>query len=578
MQRIGSLRRLIEVMVGERLSAERRSSLDHALASYYAQRRERTGFRDFYAYLEEIGGNDPESSSGRAIAHLLRPFATGSLRHLLSDEGDDLLAHEALVTVFDLHLLEPELRPAAAMVCTETVWAAAAQDPRPRLLVVDEVWSIMQHPEGAAFMVSDGETGQEASPWPCSSSPRTCRTCSQRGLVKNHHRPFSGRALLQKRRLQAVVAAGRRRRLDRGRSLRPAGGTATLAPVLSPGRRAVAGEGQPLSHPHRGHPRGDRGHRVASRSAAIESKKPNSHRGEATQYEYQRQEDAIRRRAQQAPSRPAGGDAAPGRGAHPAGRGEPAPVHRRPRTLLPGAGWGFAERRHPAGPLPGRPGGAQPGLRPLPPGPHPPGAARGRPPGCAGGRAGRDHRPEGADGPEYVPLRTFRDDDLLDPGSDPLLAVIGALSNLRHGERLVARLLLRSLGPDWSQAHQVRAHQAPLSRRTANPPTPTRPNPCRLDGVTMAVLGVGALAAVRGYLWVQDGEYLEGGAAGLGHGSVGAAHRRRLGLVALEAGPQPGLRPHADPGEGVPRRLPGRVAADRRHPRNRSGCPGSANC
>ena len=154
LQRIGSLRRLIEVMVGERLSAERRSSLDHALAGYYAESRERTGFRDFYAHLEAEGGGDPESSSGRAIAHLLRPFATGSLRHLLSDEGDDLLTHEALVTVFDLHLLEPELRPAAAMVCTETVWAAAAQDPRPRLLVVDEVWSIMQHPEGAAFMVS----------------------------------------------------------------------------------------------------------------------------------------------------------------------------------------------------------------------------------------------------------------------------------------------------------------------------------------------------------------------------------------------------------------------------------------
>ena len=154
LQRIGSLRRLIEVMVGERLSAERRSSLDHALAGYYAERRERTGFRDFYGFLEQQGESDPESSSGRVIAHLLRPFATGSLRHLLSDEGDDLLTHEALVTVFDLHLLEPELRPAAAMVCTETVWAAAAQDPRPRLLVVDEVWSIMQHPEGAAFMVS----------------------------------------------------------------------------------------------------------------------------------------------------------------------------------------------------------------------------------------------------------------------------------------------------------------------------------------------------------------------------------------------------------------------------------------
>ncbi len=148
LQRIGSLRRLIEVMVGERLSADRRASLDHALAGYYAKPRERTGFRDFYAFLQEDEAGDPN------LARLLRPFATGSLRHLLSDEGDDLLGSEALVTVFDLRLLEPELRPAAAMVCTETVWAAAAQDPKPRLLVVDEVWSIMQHPEGAAFLVS----------------------------------------------------------------------------------------------------------------------------------------------------------------------------------------------------------------------------------------------------------------------------------------------------------------------------------------------------------------------------------------------------------------------------------------
>ena len=156
LQRIGSLRRLIEVMVGESLGAERRASLDHALAGYYAQPRERTGFRDFYDYLQGDASSvdDPASSSGRVLARLLRPFATGSLRHLLSDEGDDLLSNEALVTVFDLRLLELELRPAAAMVCTETVWAAAAQDPKPRLLVVDEVWSIMQHPEGAAFMVS----------------------------------------------------------------------------------------------------------------------------------------------------------------------------------------------------------------------------------------------------------------------------------------------------------------------------------------------------------------------------------------------------------------------------------------
>ena len=61
------------------------------------------------------------------------------------------------------------------------------------------------------------------------------------------------------------------------------------------------------------------------------------------------------------------------------------------------------------------------------------------------------------DGPEYVPLRTFKDDDLLDPGSDPLIALMGSLCDLKDGERVVSRLLLRSLGPSWSQAHQQKA-------------------------------------------------------------------------------------------------------------------------
>ena len=111
-------------------------------------------------------------------------------------------------------------------------------------------------------------------------------------------------------------------------------------------------------------------------------------------------------------------------------------------------------------------------------------------------------------GPEYVPLRTFRDDDLLDPGSDPLLAVIGSLSALRPGERVLARLLLRSLGPDWSQAHQQKAFKNPGQQRP-DPSYTYQTKPLQLDGVTMAVLGVGALIALRGYLWVQDGEILK---------------------------------------------------------------------
>ena len=110
-----------------------------------------------------------------------------------------------------------------------------------------------------------------------------------------------------------------------------------------------------------------------------------------------------------------------------------------------------------------------------------------------------------ADGPEYVPLRTFRDDDLLDPGSDPLIALMGALSSLYEGERVVARLLLRSLGPDWSQHHLEKSHKRPGAEQP-EPSYTYQTKPLQMDGVTMAVLGIGALAALQGYLWVQDGE------------------------------------------------------------------------
>ena len=120
-----------------------------------------------------------------------------------------------------------------------------------------------------------------------------------------------------------------------------------------------------------------------------------------------------------------------------------------------------------------------------------------------------------ADGPEYVPLRTFRDDDLLDPGSDPLIALMGALSALEDDERVVARLLLRSLGPDWSQNHLEKAHRRP-GMEPREPAYTYQTKPLQMDGITMAVLGIGALAALKGYLWVQDGEIWKAALLGTG--------------------------------------------------------------
>ena len=177
-------------------------------------------------------------------------------------------------------------------------------------------------------------------------------------------------------------------------------------------------------------------------------------------------------------------------------------------------------------------------------------------------------------GPEYLPLRTFRDDDLLDPGSDPLLAVIGSLSALRPGERVLARLLLRSLGPDWSQAHQQKAFKNPGQQRPdplLHLPDQTPPvgrghhgRPGRGGAHRAAGLPVGA---GRG---ISQGVFA-------GRRFHPGAYRGGLGLVALEAGPQPGLRPPADQGEGGPHRLRRRATGNRRAARQRRGAAGEGN-
>ena len=138
-------------------------------------------------------------------------------------------------------------------------------------------------------------------------------------------------------------------------------------------------------------------------------------------------------------------------------------------------------RRDADGPLPRRRRGARPDIRPLPPGPHREGCTPARTTRCGSddGRAGLVNDASGPTVPSTSPCSTFRDDDLLDPGSDPLIALMGALTALNDGERVVARLMLRSLGPDWSQSPSRKGPQEARLWSRGSPPTPTRPSRCR---------------------------------------------------------------------------------------------------
>ena len=172
LQRIGSLRRLIEVMVGERLSAERRSSLDHALAGYYAEHRERTGFRDFLR-LPGSRGRRRHRPPAAALRHRQpAPPALRRGRRPADPRGPG-------------HRLRPAPAGAGASARRRDGLhrdGMGRRRPGPPSEAAGGGRGVEHHaaPGGRGLHGQHGETRPQAPAGTCSSSPRTCRTCSPR--------------------------------------------------------------------------------------------------------------------------------------------------------------------------------------------------------------------------------------------------------------------------------------------------------------------------------------------------------------------------------------------------------------
>ena len=258
LQRIGSLSRLIEVMVGESLGAERRASLDHALAGYYAQAPRAHRLPRFLQVPSgRRGGRRGSGPPAEAIRH--RQPETPALRRGRRPAGQRGPRHR--------------LRPAPLGAGA----AAGRRDglhrdgvgrgrPGPQAPAAGRGRGVEHYaaPRGRGLHGQHGEARPQAPAGTSVHHPGRPGP-PLRGLFEDHHRPLRSRPASE-RRLQAAAPAGRRRHQDRRRRLRPARGPSALAPVVPQGRRVAAVEGQPLPRPHRGHPGGDGGHRVDART------------------------------------------------------------------------------------------------------------------------------------------------------------------------------------------------------------------------------------------------------------------------------------------------------------------------
>jgi len=152
--KILSLHSLFKIIMGQ-LDPIEEAILDRALVSTYkqkgitpepnTQKNPPPLIEDLYKVL--IGMEEEKSAS---LAARLEKFVKGSLRGIIDQPSNIDLQNQ--FTVFDIKDLSNELRPLAMYVILDFIWTKIKKDLKRRILIVDEAWYLMQHPDSALFL------------------------------------------------------------------------------------------------------------------------------------------------------------------------------------------------------------------------------------------------------------------------------------------------------------------------------------------------------------------------------------------------------------------------------------------
>lgn len=155
-QKIISLHGLLKVMLGQ-MTPTQDALLDRALVAAYkakgitpdpaTQTNEPPLMEDLYKAL--IGMENNEAND---IAARLEKFITGSFRGIFDHPSNFDITNE--FTVFSVKDMEEELRPIAMFIVLDFIWTRVKKNLKKRLLVIDEAWYFMKHPDSASFIHS----------------------------------------------------------------------------------------------------------------------------------------------------------------------------------------------------------------------------------------------------------------------------------------------------------------------------------------------------------------------------------------------------------------------------------------
>lgn len=102
--------------------------------------------RDLYDVLAEGAAGKDEYG----LCDRLYRYVQGSLAGTFSAPTDVQLDNRFVV--FDVRDMSGELRPIGILLIADFMWTQVLASPRPRVLYIDEAWSLIQHPEGGRFL------------------------------------------------------------------------------------------------------------------------------------------------------------------------------------------------------------------------------------------------------------------------------------------------------------------------------------------------------------------------------------------------------------------------------------------
>lgn len=152
--KILSLHTLFKVIMGQ-LSPSEDALMDRALLETYAKRgitqdsathqNPAPVMADLYAVLKG-------TPQGQPLADRVEQYVTGSLKGIFDQPSTVDIRNT--FTVFSTRDLEEKVRPVAMYIILDFIWSRIRREVKKRILIVDEAWYLMQHPDSAVFMYS----------------------------------------------------------------------------------------------------------------------------------------------------------------------------------------------------------------------------------------------------------------------------------------------------------------------------------------------------------------------------------------------------------------------------------------